>query len=82
MELAQQSVDLGDESGDAFVRMTKRTTLADALHQVGRVAEAQTLFGEAEAMQKDLQSEYHFLYSLQGFRYCDLLLGQGKHREV
>ncbi len=34
-------------------------------------------------MQKTLQSlSLPVLYSLQGFRYCDLLLSQGKYREV
>ncbi|MCH8061802.1 MAG: hypothetical protein IH861_04805 [Chloroflexi bacterium] len=44
--------------------------------------EAEVLFREAEDMQKDFQPEYHLLYSLAGFRYCDLLLAQGKHDEV
>lgn len=33
-------------------------------------------------MQKQRQPEYPLLYSSQGFQYCDLLLGQGKHQEV
>ena len=33
-------------------------------------------------MQKARQPTYSFLYSLQGFRYCDLLLGQGRFRDV
>nr|NIM14651.1 hypothetical protein [Candidatus Aminicenantes bacterium]NIM81381.1 hypothetical protein [Candidatus Aminicenantes bacterium]NIN87392.1 hypothetical protein [Candidatus Aminicenantes bacterium]NIO83696.1 hypothetical protein [Candidatus Aminicenantes bacterium]NIQ69626.1 hypothetical protein [Candidatus Aminicenantes bacterium] len=33
-------------------------------------------------MQKKRQPEYPFLYSLPGYRYCDLLLGQGKYKEV
>ena len=32
-------------------------------------------------MQKEW-SRYSVLYSVQGFRYCDLLLGQGKYQEV
>jgi len=82
LEFAQQSVDRADESGVAFQRIIKRTTLADALHQAGRAAEAEALFGEAEAMQMEWQSEYPLLYSLQGFRYCVLLLGQRKYLEV
>jgi len=82
LEFAQQSVDFADESGDPPMRMILRTTRADALYQAGRAAEAETVFCEAEAMQKEDQSELPFLYSLQGFQYCDLLLGQGKHDEV
>jgi tetratricopeptide (TPR) repeat protein len=81
-EYANQSVNLADKSGDAFWRMASRTTLADALHQAGSQSEAESLFCEAEEMQKDRQPEYPFLYSLRGFRYCDLLLSQGKHKEV
>jgi tetratricopeptide (TPR) repeat protein len=82
LEYANQSVDLADRSGDAFQRMSKRTTLADALHQAGCQSEAESLFREAEEMQKESQPEYPFLYSLQGFKYCDLLLSQGKYQEV
>ena len=71
---AEQSVTYADRSGDAFQRMSKRTTHADALHQTGRRAEAETRFREAEQMQAELQPDYPLLYSLWGFRYCDLLL--------
>jgi nucleoside phosphorylase len=79
---AHQDVDLADRSGNAFRRMASRTTLADALHQAGRLPEAESAFREAEEMQKENQPQYPLLYSLQGFQYCDLLLGQGKYREV
>ena len=62
--------------------MVNRTTLADALHQAGQLAEAEAAFREAEEMQKASQKEFPLLYSLQGFRYCDLLLSQGKVAEV
>ena len=32
-------------------------------------------FREAEAMQQESQPQYSLLYSLQGYRYCELLLG-------
>ncbi|MEE8584556.1 MAG: hypothetical protein V3T83_06850, partial [Acidobacteriota bacterium] len=75
VDFARQSVELADRSGDAFQRMSKRTTLADALHQSGGLPEAGALFRQAEQMQKEWQPEYPLLYSVQGFRYCDLLLG-------
>ena len=71
---AEQSVRHADASGDAFHRMSKRTTYADALHQAGRRAEAAAAFREAEALQAESQPDYPLLYSLFGFRYCDLLL--------
>ena len=71
---AEQSVTDADRSGDAFQRLSKRTTHADALHQAGRRAEAETRFREAEQMQAEHQPAYPLLYSQQGFIYCDLLL--------
>jgi len=79
---ARQSVDFADRSGDAFQKESKCTTLADALHQSGELTEAHQLFREAEAMQQQRQPEYSYLYSLQGFQFCDLLLSQGQYQEV
>ena len=75
---AEQSVTYADRSGAGFQRITKRATHADALHQAGRPAEAEALFREAEQMQAEARAEYPLLYSLQGFRYCDFLLGQAE----
>ena len=71
---AEQSVTYADRSGDAGQAMINRTTHADALHQAGRRAEAEARFREAEQMQAERQPAYPLLYSLPGFRYCDLLL--------
>jgi tetratricopeptide (TPR) repeat protein len=62
--------------------MTARTRLADALHQSGLNAEAVAALHEAEEMQKQRQPEYPLLYSLSGFRYCDLLLDQEQVQDV
>ncbi len=82
LTFAQQSVELADRSGDNSQRIVGRTTHADVLHQAGRLNEAEKGFHEAEAMQKALQPTTPLLYSMAGFRYCDLLLGQGKYQEV
>lgn len=82
VEYAGQAVTHADKSGDDFQKESKRTTLADALHHRGELEEAEKWFREAEAMQKKRQPEYHYLFSLQGFQFCDLLLGQGKYKEV
>ena len=71
---ARVSVQHADRSGDAFQKMGKRATAADALHQSGQRQEVRELFSEAERMQKEMQPEYELLYSLAGFRYCDWLL--------
>ena len=77
-----QSVDYADRSGDAFQRMSKRTTHADALLQAGAWAEAARRFAEAEAMQRERQPDLPLLYSLRGYRWCDLKLAQGRAGEV
>ncbi|MCP3963500.1 MAG: hypothetical protein GY719_37165 [bacterium] len=70
----KESVELADRSGEAFRRQTERVILADALHQAGRRKMSAAAFREAEAMQAEQQPQYRRLYSLQGYRYCDLLL--------
>ncbi|MEZ5536538.1 MAG: SEFIR domain-containing protein [Thiolinea sp.] len=81
-ESGQRSVDYADQSGDWVERMRNRTTHADALHQAGEAETALTLFREAEQLQQEWQPGYPLMYSLQGFRYCDLLLAQGGTAEV
>jgi tetratricopeptide (TPR) repeat protein len=82
VDYARQSVDLADQSRDAFWRMAIRTTLADALHQSGILKEAEDTFKKAEEIQKKRQSRSPLLFSLWGVRYCDFLLGQGNYGEV
>ena len=79
---AERGVDLADRSGDAKQRILRRTNVAYALHQAGRVAEAAERFREAEGMQKERQRKYPLLYSVPGYCYCDLLLALGEHEEV
>jgi tetratricopeptide (TPR) repeat protein len=79
---ARQGVEYADRSGDEFEKYSDRTTLADALHQVGQLKEAEKLFLQAEAMQKKRQPQYPYLYSLQGYRFCDLMLGRGRYKEA
>jgi hypothetical protein len=71
---AEESVTYAERSGAVFVQMITRTIHADALHHAGRGDEAAARFREAEEMQAGRQPEYPLLYSLAGFRYCDLLL--------
>ncbi|MFC1793300.1 TIR domain-containing protein [Planctomycetota bacterium] len=80
----EQSVTFADRSGDGFHMESKRTTHADALHQAGKNRVAEKLFIETENMQKKRRPEYLYLYlySLWGFRFCDLLLSMGKYQEV
>ncbi|MGL4399295.1 MAG: hypothetical protein ACRCXD_05475 [Luteolibacter sp.] len=79
VEHSRLAIRYADESEDIFQRLARRTTAADVLHQFGGVhsaewVEARDLFEETEKMQSESQSQFHLLYSVPGFRYCDLLL--------
>ncbi|MEM7042238.1 MAG: TIR domain-containing protein [Pseudomonadota bacterium] len=82
VDSGEAGVKHADRSGDAFQRMGKRTTLADARHQAGDRAAAHQLFEEAEEIQAEFQPIYPKLYGLQGYRYCDLLLTLGQAEAV
>jgi len=79
---ARQSVEFADRSKDWAQEFTKRTALADALHQAGELAQAEEWFRQAEALQRKRQPHYRYLYSVRGFQFCDLLLAQGQVQEV
>ena len=82
IEDSERAVELADRSGEAFERMAFRATHANSLAQAGRADSALTLFREAEGMQKEDQPDYPFLYSVQGFEYCELLLDLDRAAEV
>src|SRR5262249_19532930 len=76
---AERSVVNADRSGVKFHMISKRVTRADALHAAGERADAADLFADAERRQKEHQPKYPLLYSVHGFRYCDLLLAKGDY---
>ena len=80
--LAEQSVDYADRSGDAFRRMANAHDPGRCAASGGRARAGGSTFQEAERLQAERQPEYPRLYSLQGYRYCDLLLDLGRHAEV
>jgi tetratricopeptide (TPR) repeat protein len=82
VEAGRRAMDHADKSGDWQQVVGNKTILADALHQWGKFKEAEQFFREAEEKQKVRQPEYPYLYSVQGHRYCDLLLGRGRYPEV
>ncbi len=56
--------------------------LAFAQLQSGNDKEARINFTEAERLQRLLTPDFKFLYSSQGFNYCDYLLGKGEWKNV
>lgn len=80
---AEKSVEYADLCGIASERAARRTTLADILHQMGRLDKAEEYFTIAEQIhQEDSNKTCEYLYALWGFRYCDFLLEQGRKAEV
>lgn len=73
----RSAVDYAEKSEDLFERITNRATLADALQQSGAMDQAEVFFCEAEEIQLEIQPLLPHLYSLRGYKYCELLLGRG-----
>jgi tetratricopeptide (TPR) repeat protein len=79
---AQQGVEFADQSDDDFEQIVARGEVANTLHHLGRLSEAENAFLETEEMQKRREPHFPIIFSLGGFMYCDLLLDQGKYQEV
>ena len=79
---AETSVALADRAGNAFDMMGTRAFQAEALLTAGEWGKAVDLFADAERRQREWQPEYPRLYSMQGYRYCDLLLSRGRTAEA
>jgi len=79
---ARQSVLLADRSDDIFKQMSLRAMLANLFIQYGLLHESATLLRHAEEMQRYIDAEHPLLSSFQGFIYCELLLSQGKNKDV
>ncbi len=82
IDFAEDSVKYSDQSVKLEQKIVERTALADALHQSGKNKEAEKLFLQAEQMQTQHQPEYPYLYSIRGFKFCDLLLTKGQYQDV
>ena len=77
----ERSMAYAQKTRAMFHLMSSRITLANALHQAAEIKKALCLFEESEQLQQEGQPEFRSLYSLRGFYYCDLLLGQGEMAE-
>ncbi len=82
IQYAEQSVEFVDRTYDWGGQVKRRAALAAALYQAGRQQEAKVLFEKAERHQRAFQPGYPILYSVQGYRYCDFMLGLRKWEEV
>jgi tetratricopeptide (TPR) repeat protein len=79
IEYAEHSDNIFWHIDEKFWQMDARTSLADALHAAGRRDEVFRLFVDAERRQRQRQPDFPLLYSLQGYRYCDVFLAKGDY---
>jgi len=78
LRVAARSITFADRSPDAFQRLRTRTIHADALYHAGNRRQARGRFEEAEAIHASLLPRYPRLNSVQGFRFCELLLSKAE----
>ena len=81
VEYGKSSIDYADKHYDKTWKMLNCTTYANVLLQKGLpndVIEARELFIDAERYQQESLFFCQYLYSLQGYRYCQLLLKDAK----
>jgi hypothetical protein len=74
---ARQAVSYADRSGSIRQKAHRRATLANALHQAGHRKESKQVFEDAESEIKLYASE-HWLFSVKGFQYCDLIMAHAE----
>ena len=79
---ARRAVALADRGGESSRMVANRATLADALCAAGQWEEAENLYADAERRQRQWRPGEPLLYSLRGYRYCDLLLSRGRATEA
>jgi len=82
---ALKSVEFSDKISNPiyrYLRIFSRAYLGDTLHQTWDISKAKSHFRIAEQIQRKLEPEHPFLYSMPGFQYCDLLLSMGRYKDV
>jgi tetratricopeptide (TPR) repeat protein len=78
---ARQGVVFADQCGEPYQQSGKRTTLADALHQLGRLTEAQQAFEDASAVTRpDGTPEPMSQFGL--YRWCELRLTRRQYADA
>jgi hypothetical protein len=79
---ARESIAYADRRSSPFHREVARSTLAEILHQAGKLEEAGLLFSDAESIKMQRRPERPQLASMQGYAYCELLLSQERLADV
>jgi AAA ATPase domain len=75
---AEKAVALAEREGDAFWMLAGRAARAEVFHAAGQWKKAVGLFADAERRQRERNPAQPYLFSVQGYLYCDLLLSHGR----
>lgn len=83
-EDAIETADLSERNPDhkVKVRVVTRSLYGHVLHHLGDLENAGQVFEQAEKIWKQEQNDAEYLCAANGFRYCSLLLRQGRNAEV
>jgi hypothetical protein len=76
-----RAIGLAHRSKDYYQQMMNTAHRASVLHALGD-PEAKAMFIAAEELQKRNHRKFPLLFSMQGCRYCDLLLDENCHQDV
>lgn len=76
VQYGTKAVAFADRGPDRFVHFAAREALANALYMAGQHSRSREYFREAEVIQAKDRPGCRFLFSLGGFWYCRLLLGE------
>ncbi len=82
VDYARKSFEFSERADDIYAKMYGYGYLGYALHEAGELSNSEDYFRKLESIQAKSQPEYTYLYSAQGFEFCDLLLSQGDYKEV
>ena len=75
---AKEAVNFADRSDYEPAKIQSRSTLAGVRMAAGAYKRVEILLADAEARHRELEPVHPFLYSVHGYRYCDLLLSKGE----
>ncbi|MBU0656445.1 MAG: toll/interleukin-1 receptor domain-containing protein [Gammaproteobacteria bacterium] len=78
IHFAQKSLDYSNYSEDKYYYMSFLATCADALLQYGNSDAATYLLSEADKIEREKFTDFPMWYSINNFRYCNVLLQQGQ----
>jgi TIR domain len=78
-EHAAAAIEHADLTTNPFHQITSRAFRADVYWRQGRAGDARAGFLDCATRQTGFQPDEPFLYSLRGFQWCEVLLGDAEH---